>query len=201
MWVARILRNQLSSVLSRFWAAAAHLRFLLILLMHVLRPSQCPWAGGEFSLSKCSSSNLWNLWKQLAVDRQGRLCPRIHRDRGVRGGLRATHSHAAACFWGFWNSISAEFYECLWKARLAPPPHRVESLMVTRTGEYMLTILLGEYLPGVSPFCCKSHEIRKHPSQRWLARARSVTSGGVRIVLRDRSFSIQPAGAAAPVLT
>ena len=62
----------------------------------------------------------------------------------------------------------------------------------------MLTILLGEYLPGVSPFCCKSHEIRKHPSQRWLARARSVTSGGVRIVLRDRSFSIQPAGAAAP---
>ena len=52
---------------------------------------------------------------------------------------------------GFSNSISAEINKGLWKARLAPPPHRVESFMVTRTGEYMLTPFWVSIFLGLFP--------------------------------------------------
>jgi len=107
--------------------------------------------------------------------------------------------HAAADFLeAVSNSILAEIKESLWKARLAPPPRRLESSTVTRTGEYMLTILLGEYLPGAFPPSAANRTKfgKGLLNDGW--RGLSVTSGGVLIVLRDRSFSIQPAGAAAP---
>ena len=58
--------------------------------------------------------------------------------------------------------------------------------------------ILGEYLPGAFPPSATNRtKFRKQfLNDGW--RGPSVTSGGVRIVLRDRSFSIQPAGAAAP---
>ena len=62
----------------------------------------------------------------------------------------------------------------------------------------MLTILLGEYLPGAFPPSAANRTKfgKGLLNDGW--RGLSVTTGGVPIILRDRLFSIQPAGAAAP---
>jgi hypothetical protein len=124
MLLARILRNQPSSVLSRFWAATAHLRFFAHPIDACFAPQPVSVDWRRVLLSKCSLSNA----SQSAGSDALVVMSGLARQPSQRGGSERDHPTPPLLLLLvlglFSNSISAESNDGLWKARLAPPPRR-----------------------------------------------------------------------------
>ena len=99
MWLARILRNQAPSVLSRFWAATAHLRFFA-------HPTDACFAPQPVSVDWRRVSSLKVLFEQcLAIcwKRFAGVClglPDSHREGVGLNGITRRHPHVAAAGFG-----------------------------------------------------------------------------------------------------